>query len=153
MIGDNVPDLDHIVRYVSPRQFEGDIVNGNAFCLRSTETGLSVNWLEVFGGVDLEFQLDNVKRFIRLNLSRNGKFARLNVGITKRYVRNETQDSESKEIGIVQSPLIATSEFEADPSHSEITDLPSQSEDGFEAEFVGDLIAKCVIHSLHSIEN
>ena len=38
-----VPDAHHVVRYVKPSLMDGDFVDGGAFVLRETESGLSVN--------------------------------------------------------------------------------------------------------------
>ena len=44
---------------------------------------------------------------------------------------------------IIHEPLEAEEQFEADPSHAEITGLPSSGSD--QAMLVGDLIAECVV--------
>ena len=138
MKGDNLPDDHHIVRYVKPSLVDDETVDGSAFLLRPDENGLSVNWLEVFGGNDEHRQLGEVRRLFRLRLARNGQFAKLNVGATKRHVSEAVE-----ELGIVEAPLSRTGEFEADPSHAEIIGLsPGESD---EAMLVGDLIAECVI--------
>ena len=142
MIGDNLSDAHHVVRYVKPSLVEDETVDGSAFLLRSDENGLSVNWLEVFGGNDEHHQLSEVRRLSWLRLARNGRFAKLNVGETKRYV-SETVE----ELGIIEAPLAPTSEFEADTSHAKITGLPPGDSD--EAMLVGDLIAEGVIYPLH----
>ena len=139
MKGDNLPDDHHIVRYVKPSLVDDETVDGSAFLLRPDENGLSVNWLEVFGGNDEHRQLGEVRRLFRLRLARNGQFAKLNVGATKRHVSEAAE-----ELGIVEAPLSRTDEFEADPSHAEIIGLPPGESD--EAMLVGDLIAECVIY-------
>ena len=72
MTGDNLPNDHHIVRYVKPSLVEEGIVDGSAFLLRPDEPGLSVNWLEAFGGNDEDHQLSEVRRLFRLKLSRTG---------------------------------------------------------------------------------
>ena len=136
-----LPDRSHIVRYASPSLIEDETVDGSAFLLRPEERGLSVNWLEAFGNDDKGHQLSEVRRLSRLRLSANGRFAQLNVGQTKRYVAEE-----AGAIGILSVPLDAKDEFEADPSHAEITDLPECESD--QAMLVGDLIAECVMYPL-----
>lgn len=143
-MGPDVPDRDHIVRYAKPSLIEDDEVDGSAFLLRPDELGLSVNWLEAFGVDDQCLQLSEVRRLCRLRLSPNGQFAKLNVGQTKRYV-----EEEAGAIGIMSVPLDATDEFEADPSHAEIIDLPVCESD--QAMLVGDLIAKCVMYPLYPV--
>jgi hypothetical protein len=142
MTGDNLPDDHHIVRYVKPSLVEGEAVDGSAFLLRPDEPGLSVNWLETFGGNDENHQLSEVRRLFRLHLASNGRFAKLNVGATKRHVSEVVG-----ELGIIEAPRPSTDEFEADPSHAEIIGLPPGESD--EAMLVGDLIADCVICPLH----
>ena len=121
---------------------EDEEVDGSAFLLRPDEPGLSVNWLEAFGDDDQSHKLSEVRRLFRLRLSPNGRFAKLNVGQTKRYVAKEADA-----IGILSVPLDATDEFEADPSHAEITDLPAFESE--QAMLVGDLIAECVMYPLY----
>jgi hypothetical protein len=142
MTGENLPDDHHIVRYVKPSLVEEETVDGSAFLLRPDEPGLSVNWLEAFGGNDENHQLSEVRRLFRLRLASNGRFAKLNVGATKRHVSEVVE-----ELGIIEAPLAPTDEFEADPSHAEIIGLPPGESD--EAMLVGDLIADCVIYPLH----
>ena len=141
-MGPDVPERDHIVRYARPSLIEDDEVDGSAFLLRPDEPGLSVNWLEAFGDDDQSHQLSEVRRLFRLRLSANGRFAKLNVGQTKRYVAEEADA-----IGILSVPLDSTDEFEADPSHAEIIDLPACESD--QAMLVGDLIAECVMYPLY----
>ena len=46
-----------------------------------------------------------------------------------------------------EAPLPSTDEFEADPSHSEITGVPLRDSD--EAIVIGDVIAECVMYPLY----
>ena len=83
MRGDQLPERDRVVRYLSATMIDDDgSADGAGFCLRATrpeETGLSVNWLEVLasGGADA---LSEVRRLSRLQLRRSGRFAELGVG-------------------------------------------------------------------------
>lgn len=146
MTGDTLPDDHHIVRYVKPSLVEEETVDGSAFLLRPGESGLSVNWLEIFGINDENSQLSEVRQLLRIEPAKNGKFAKLNVGETKRYV-SESVEELGTELGIIEAPLPPSDEFEADPSHTEIIGLPSGESD--EAMLIGDLIADCVIPPLH----
>jgi len=147
MTGKNLPDDDHIVRYVKSTLIEYGIVDGGAFVLRPDEFGLSVNWLEVFGGTDHHRQVDEVRRLSRLRLARQGRFAMLNVGETKQNVSDGAQETGFQiNPSICEAPLTATDGFEADPSHSEFTGLPTADSD--RAMLVGDLIADCVKYPL-----
>lgn len=148
MTGNELPNDNHVARYVRPSLIHDEAVDGSAFLLRPGENGLSVNWLEVLGGNNLHRQLDEVRRLFRLTLSRNGRFAKLNVGETKRHVSEGAEDAGiSTMLRVSGKPLTRTAEFEADPSHAEITGLPPSDSD--EAMLVGDLIAECVIPPLY----
>lgn len=148
MTGNHIPNDNHVVRYARPSLVDDETVDGSAFLLRRGENGLSVNWLEAVDGHDPYSQLDEVRRLSRLALSRNGRFAKLNVGETKRHVLES-----AKEAGILASlnffeaPLASTAEFDADCSHAEITGLPRGDTD--EAMLVGDLIAECIFRPLY----
>ncbi len=140
MRGDQLPERDRVVRYLSATMIDDDgSADGAGFCLRATrpeETGLSVNWLEVLasGGADA---LSEVRRLSRLQLRRSGRFAELGVGDVLCAVSEELDT-----LRIVHDPLEAAEGFTADPSHSQITGLPPADTD--EAMLVGDLIAECV---------
>jgi hypothetical protein len=148
MKGDDLPTADHIVRYVKKTMIEEDgTVNGADFRLRPNrpdETGVSVNWLEAFDA-DKRQQLAEVRRLFRLTVRPAGRFAELNVGTV-----SETVAGELATLRIVHDPLDAESDFEADPSHAEITGLPPG--DSPEADMIGDLIAQCVIAMHPAIE-
>ena len=140
MNGDELSDQDHVVRYVKPTMVREDgTVDGGDFRLRPhrpDDTGLSVNWLEVFGSNHVH-QLSEVRRVVRLQLKRNGRFAEMNVGKVRSKVAQELNT-----LGIVHNPLEATDSHDADPSHAEIIGLPAGDSD--QAILVGDLIAECV---------
>ena len=139
----DLPDDNHVVRYVSPRHVRKDgKMTSYAFSLRphrDDDTGLSVNWLECFPDHTKDEQLAEVRRLSRLTMRQGGRLAELNIGATKRHVRGEYG-----EIRFINKPLVAEDEYEADPSHSEITGLPKGNSP--EAELVGDMIAHSVIH-------
>ena len=148
MIGDQIPDDGHVVRYVKPSLVEDEAVDGTAFVLRKGEATLSVNWLEAFGGDDKDHQLSEVRRVFRLRLARSGRFAELNVGETKRHVLESVEETGvAARIGLAAAPSDPTDEFEADPSHAVVTGLPPSDSD--EALFIGDLIAECVMYPLY----
>ena len=136
-------DEANVVRYIRPRAiYEDNTLDSRAFYLRSGEDGLSVHWLEYFGNLTKEQQLQEIRPLIRLNMSRNGRLAELNVGVTKSYLRQQLGLSLSFE----RKPLAAEGRYPADGSHCEITGLHSSASP--EAELIGDLIAECV-HALH----
>ena len=72
-----------------------------------------------------------------MNRRPNGRFAELNVGATKRHVKDRLTA-----FRFVHSPENATDQYEADPSHSDIVGLPQG--DSPEAALIGDMIAECI---------
>lgn len=141
MKGDDLPAADHVVRYVKPSMIQEDgTADGADFRLRPNrpdDTGVSVNWLEAFNGEKAQ-QLAEVRRLSRLNLKKTGRLAELNIGAVREKVAEELAT-----LRIVHDPLDARGDFDADPSHAEITGLPAG--DSPEADMIGDLIAECVI--------
>ena len=138
MTSNDLPNGDHVVRYAGYTHVRKDgKVGGGAFVLRPNERGLSVNWLECFFDFKKDEQLAEVRRLSRLKLGKGGRLAELNVGETKQYL-----ESELHELCFTNDPLAAEDEFEADPSHSEITGLPTGNSP--EAEWIGDMIAQTV---------
>jgi len=133
------PD-DHIVRYVGRSLIRDDgSVLGEAFRLRPNrpeETGLSVNWLEIFG-LDRQHQLAEVRRLFRMQRGTAGRFAEMNVG---RVLESLAEELESA--GVIHKPLPREGIHEPDPSHAEIVGLPQA--DTLRAALIGDLIAECV---------
>ena len=145
----DLPEEDQIVRYVKPSALHEDgTADGSAFLLRPdhpNDTGLSVNWLEVFE-FDRLFQLAEIRRLCRLQLSRAGRFVEMNVGKVKREIYKELDHAR-----IIHKPLEPEGEYDADPSHAQITGLPPG--DSTEAKIIGELIAqKCVV-DMHPVCN
>ena len=141
MKGDDLPAADHIVRYVKPSMIEEDgTANGAEFRLRPhrpDESGVSVNWLEVFAS-DKAHQLAEVRRLFRPNVKNRGRFAELNIGAVREKVAEVLET-----LRIIHDPLDSQNGYEEDPSHAEITGLPRGDTDL--AMLIGDLIAECVI--------
>ena len=138
MVGEDLTDDSHVVRYAKPTLVRDDgSVGGEAFQLRLHESSLSINWLECFKGFSKPQQLDEVRRLSRLQLRRNGRLAELHVGLTKQHVLGEIDS-----LRFLHKPLTAEGPYEADPSHSEILGLPLP--DSPEAEMIGDVIAECI---------
>ena len=137
MNGNDLPENDHIVRYVKPRNVEDGQVSIAEFRLRENEKGVSVNWLEYYENLSKKEQLAEVRVASRLVLRKNGKFAELNVGRIKDFLAEELLG-----LRVVHTPLDAEEEFPADPSHSEITGLPSSNSE--QADLIAEMIAKCV---------
>lgn len=141
MIGDNLPDDDHILRYVKATSIREDgTVDGSEFRLRPNrpdDTGVSVQWPEYYHELSKDGQLAQVRSVSRLKLGKKARFAELSVGQVKRYVSEELEA-----LRIVHWPLDAEGDHPADPSHAEITGLPPADSD--HAALVGDMIAQCI---------
>ena len=147
MIGDEIPDQDHVLRYVKPSLLDGTHVDGGAFVLREAETGLSVNWLEIFEHNGHPDPVNEIRRLSRISLASTGKFAKLNVRHTKQYVSSAANEAGiSLDLTVLGAPLPGTPDFDPDPSHAEIHGLPDYAEDA--AMLVGDLLAECIMPPL-----
>ncbi len=137
MNGGDVPATDTVIRYVKGSAIGDDnSVDGSAFRLRDGEKGLSVHWLEAFAGLSKPEQLSEVRRLMRLTPRNSARFAELNVGQVVEYILEE-----GRTLRVVSESLDATDEFEQDPSHAEIKNLPSDED---VAALIGDMIAKCI---------
>lgn len=151
MKGDDLPENDNIARYVKPSMIQEDgTADGSDFRLRPDrpdEHGLSVNWLEILGS-EKSHQLKEVRRLCgqHLSLKTAGKFAEMNVGTIIDKVSEVLET-----IRIIHDPLEVGQGFEADPSHSEISNLPPGESD--DAMLVGELIAECVVDLHPAINN
>ena len=147
MIGDEIPDQDHVLRYVKPSLLDGTYVDGGAFLLRGAEFGLSVNWLEIFENDSHTDPVSEIRRLSRISLASTGKFAKLNVSQTRQYVSAAANEAGiSLDLSVVETPLPGTPDFEPDPSHAEIHGLPDHTDDA--AMLVGDLLAECILPPL-----
>ena len=130
-----LPDGDHIVRYVKPSCIVDGMADGLAFRLRPGESALSVNWLEAFSA-ETEERVAAVRRVIRMELRKNGRFAELQVGEVERYLARHIT------ISVVHRPLDEDGGFPADPSHAEMAGLPLAG--SLQVLMIGDMIAECV---------
>lgn len=131
MSGRPLPDQDHIARYCKPKTLnENGRPSRTAFMLKPDEDYLSVNWLEYFGEIEREEQLNKIRRHIQLSLASTGKLAVLNVGKTLKHVHI---NSGMTDVSVLHEP---TSE---DPSHSGIHGY------GYEDDLIADLIAEVVL--------
>ena len=80
----------HVARYCSPRNIAAGIPSYEAFLLRLDEAFLSTNWLEYFHDSDRQFQMSGIRQALSgkgFRVSRNGRFAVLNVGYSINRVR------------------------------------------------------------------
>ena len=65
MTATHLQDSDNVVRYVGGSKIrENNRVDGTAFCRRRDEDGPSVNWLELFHGLEKQQQIAEVRRLI-----------------------------------------------------------------------------------------
>jgi hypothetical protein len=141
--GTPLPDTDHVLRYIKPRHVENGVVNGEGFLTKPGEDAPSVNWLEWFDA-PIENQVAGVRSAARLIYAKTGQLARLNVGQTTQYVREN--DPSGLTLAFVHDPLDSNKTFGADPSHALIQGVPVQ--DTPEAALVKDLIADCILRPL-----
>jgi hypothetical protein len=140
--GAPLADDHHVLRYVGGRLVHDGVVDGAAFLARKDKDtdGLSVNWLEWFAG-SLEDQVGGARQAARLTYGRTGRLARLNVGQSISFVREN--HPERLTLSFLHDPLPAEDKHAADPSHSLIVGAPFH--DGPDADLFADLIAHCVL--------
>ena len=147
MIGDEIPDQDHVLRYVKPSLLDGSAVDGGAFVLRETETGLSVNWLEILESAGHADPVSEVRRLSRISLASTGKLVKLNVNHIKQHVSSGANEAGFfLTLNVLEDPLPGTPNFDPDPSHAEIRGLPNYADDA--AMLIGDLLAECILPPL-----
>lgn len=133
MKDDPIPEKDHIARYVGGSKIIGDRVSGAAFQLRPDESALSVNWLEYLQQPDHESAIKALRRvFVKKGwkLQAKAKFAALNVGKTRNYVHDESEDR--RKLDILHDPL------PNDESHTGIHNLR------IDDDIIGDIIAELI---------
>lgn len=130
----NIPDVDHVVRYLRPGDVDSGTVLAAGFAYKKNkETGkpkekeLSVNWLEFFNkNASIEKNVENVRgAFLEKNytLAKNGKFAVLNV----KEIIDEVKDGTSEHTELV-SLVVKHTPTNIDLSHSSIFGMPFDSE-------------------------
>lgn len=136
-----MPNSDHILRYIRPTDIDNGVIGGSGFLRRQNESSLSVNWLECFCG-DLNSQVEEVRRRARITYAAKGKLARLNVENVCRHVASQ---SNTCRLRVAKNPLLSENNYEEDPSHALVEGVPSANDP--EGEFIGDLIAECLIDS------
>ena len=108
-----LPDDDHVSRYCRPSTVEYGIPTTAAFLPRSGEEYLSVNWLEYFGEPTLVTAVERIRAVFSekgYRVSRNGRFAVLNIGDAKTAVEEAT----GRAVNFDYLPL------DDDPSHAGI---------------------------------
>ncbi len=143
--GDNLPDEDHALRYIRRRFVDlVDQINGSAFLGRPAEkdNGPSVNWMEFFPG-DTPTRIAEIRKVKRMTYERRGRVARLCVGQTREYLR----ENAALGIDFIYDPLPpdAKSGSPADPSHAYMKGVPVV--DSPEGELIQDLFVHCIVES------
>jgi len=86
----DIPDSNHVLRYCRPRTVTDGKIAESAFEFRPGEEFLSVNWLEFFGDLTVDAQVEKVRGDMNktLRLSVGGRFARVNVGDVKQRIED-----------------------------------------------------------------
>jgi hypothetical protein len=130
--GDELAQEHHVLRYIRPRHISDGVINGAGFLRRPQESAASVNWLEYFKDKVVIEQIESVKA-APLDYSPKGLLAKLNVGATKQYI---AENSDNPELQFIYDPT-------KDPTHSLIYNIPEQ--DTPEAEYVKDLLVHCIV--------
>ena len=119
MEGDPLPDDDHVSRCCKPSSVgTHGLPLASAFRLRSSESYLSVNWLEALGASSTDDAVHRIRALFlasEFGLRASGRFAVLNVGAAKAVVRQEL----SLSLRIEHDPL------PDDPSHAGISGFPA----------------------------
>ena len=136
MRGNPLPDQDHISRYCPPKTTINGQPTRTSFMLKhkQNEEFLSVNWMEYFGDVGMDAQIDKIRESIELSLAASGLFTVLNVGEIIDQVRRNSE----RQLSVLYEPT------PGDPSHSGIYGY------GYEDDLVADLIAEFVLKTYPS---
>jgi len=117
--GDPLPDDDHVSRYCKPSSVDANgLPLASAFRLRTSETSLSVNWLEALAAESTGAAVARVRALFLargFGLRATGRFAVLNNGAAKAAVRERL----SLSLRIEHDPL------HDDPSHAAISGFPA----------------------------
>jgi hypothetical protein len=96
-VGPTIANENHLARYCKPSSFDEGELTVAAFLLRReiSETYLSVNWLELLTGKDQPARLMTLRAEIAkaaYKISKNGRYAILNVGSTRELIHERTPD-------------------------------------------------------------
>jgi len=98
----DISDSHHVLRYCKPRTVTDGKIAESAFEFRPGEEFLSVNWLEFFGDLTVDAQVEKVRGDMNktLRLSTGGRFARVNVGA----VKSRIEGAEVKHLPSTKNP-------------------------------------------------
>ncbi len=138
MRNDIIQDSDHVSRYCKPRSLSPStgLPTGASFMLRDDETYLSVNWLEYLKKTSRVQEIEEVRRIFakKFNVASTGMFAVVNVGNTRNFVKNESNDS--RQLQFIHEPE------DNDPSHSGIHGISHQDNLTI-AQLIADTVMEC----------
>lgn len=130
MRGKPLPNQNHVSRYCAPKTAPDGQPTGASFMLRRRyDKYLSVNWMEFFGDIDMDAQINKIREYIELSLAATGLFAVLNVG----EIKNQVQSNSETRPAVLYEPT------PSDPSHSGVYGYR------YEDDLVADLIAEIVL--------
>ena len=142
MKGERLPDEDNVIRHVGSSKLREDgTPSGSAFILSAKESGLSVNWIECFSGLDKAAALDKIRCQMHRHRGRRSIFAELNIGEVTRVLASQDHD-----VRFIHDPLPADDKYDKeDASHSQIVGLPAwESPKAAEiADMIADLVSGC----------
>ena len=156
MMLDTLSIDDNVVRYVGFTKLDADgKVTSRAFTIDLKKRGVSVNWLEYFGGLERSDQLNSIRELMspRLTLGGKAKLAQLNVGkTTEELIRgigefNSDIDQTEKiccEFWFEKTPIGEKDGKPADPSHCDIIFRPIPSNQ-VQINLIGALLRNCVV--------
>lgn len=129
MLGEEIPNEDHIARYCRPMQVEDGNIQATAFMLRPGEPYLSVNWLEFLNCSDRHNEIAELRNIYSKKLNNVGqraKLAVLNVGDMCNNVLSESTDM--RHLKVFHDPVVHDDPKKSDPSHSGIYNLKQDDE-------------------------
>lgn len=134
MIGDAIPDKNHMSRYCKATQVADGEILSTAFMLRAGEESLSVNWLELLKCSTRDTEVGELRRIYatKLRVGARAKIAVLNVGEVREKVRRESPDG--RNLSVLHDPLAG------DPSHSGIYNL--KQDDELIAELIREVVSE-----------
>jgi hypothetical protein len=135
----NLPENDHVIRYLRPSTFIDDQNYGKGFLRREKEAGVSVNHFEHFNDIEA------IKSLKRIKYASTGILAKINIATTKAFVLLKAKIT----LEFIHDPLDAENGFAADPSHALIMNMPTENSP--DAQLIAVLITRCVIRTYPSL--
>ena len=145
-----IPHSHNVVLYAKPTQIVdmgAAKMTPIAFKWDGRGDGLSANWLEYFGTLTKDEQLDKIRKLIHRQMATTGGLAEMNVGDVVKHLSEELDDPRFLHR---PSPAQPPRHLKQDPTHCELAGLPQPGD--LLAETISDMIAECVseIHPTRS---